>query len=43
MEPQNFKDDKNWKGSLVGGQLDKLDFGLSEDMKALDLGGRAFG
>ena len=30
-------------GSPVGGQLDDLDFGLSEAMEALDVGGRHLG
>jgi hypothetical protein len=28
----HFGDDENWLGSLVGGQPDDLDFGLSEDI-----------
>ena len=43
MDLLHFGDDKNWLGSMVGGQLDDLDFGLSEDMKALDVGGRHLG
>jgi hypothetical protein len=39
----HFGDDENWLGSLVGGQPDDLDFGLSEDMEALDVGGRHLG
>ena len=40
---QNFGDDENWLDSLVGGKLDDLDFGLSEAMEALDVGGRHLG
>ena len=40
MDLQNFGDDENWLGSLVGGQLDDLDFGLSETMEVLYVGGR---
>ena len=40
MDLQNFGDDENWIGSLVGGQPNDLDFGLSEDMETLDVGGR---
>ena len=43
MDLQNFGDDENWIGSLEGGQPNNLDFGLSEDMQALDLGGRHLG
>ena len=43
MDLQNFGDDEDWLGSLVGGQLDGIDFGLSEDMEALDVGGRYLG
>ena len=43
MDPQNFGDDKNWLNYLVGGQLDDLDFGSSEAMEALDVGGRHLG
>ena len=43
IDLQNFGDDENWLGSPVGGQLDDLDFGLSEDMEALDVGGRHLG
>jgi hypothetical protein len=39
MDLLHFEDDENWLGSMVGGQLDNLDFGLSEDMKTLDGGG----
>ena len=35
--------DEHWLGSLVGGQVDDLDFGLSEAMEALDVGGRHLG
>ena len=41
MDIQNF--DENWLGSMVSGQPDDLDFGLSEDMEALDVGGRHLG
>ena len=41
MDLQNFDD--NWLGSMVSGQPDNLDFGLSEDMEALDVGGRHLG
>ena len=40
---RNFRGNENWLGSLVGGQLDDLDFGLCEDMEALDVGGRHLG
>ena len=40
MDLQNFRNIENWLGSLVGGQPDDLDFGLSEDMEALHVGGR---
>jgi hypothetical protein len=43
IDLQNFGNDENWLGSPVGGQLDDLDFGLSEDMEALDVGGRHLG
>ena len=43
MDLQNFGDDENWIGSVVGGQPNILDFGLSEDVEALDLGGRHLG
>ena len=43
MGLQNFGDYENWLGALVVGQLDDLDFGLSEDMKSLDVGGRHLG
>ena len=43
MDLQTFGDDENWLGSLVGGQPDDLDFGLSEAMEALDVGGRHLG
>ena len=43
MNLQNFGDDGNWLGSLVGRQLDDLDFGLSEVMEALDVGRRHLG
>ena len=43
MNVQNFGDDENWLGSLVGGQLDDLDFGLSEALKTLDVGRRHLG
>ena len=43
MDLQNFKENENWLGSLVGGQPNDLDFGSSEDMEALDVGGRHLG
>ena len=44
MDQLQFGDeDENWLGSLVGGQPDDLAFGLSEDMEALDVGGRHLG
>ena len=43
MHPQNFGDDEIWLGSLVGGQPNDLDFGLSEATEALDVGGRHLG
>ena len=43
MDLQNLEDDENWLGFLVGGQLHNLDFGLSEAMEALDVGGRHLG
>ena len=43
MDLQNFGDDENWLHSLVGGQLDDLDYGSSEAMEALDVGGRYLG
>ena len=33
MDLLHFEDDENWLGSLVGGQPDSLDFGLSEGME----------
>lgn len=43
MGLQNCGDDENWLGSLVGGQHDDLEFGLNEDMEALDVEGRHLG
>ena len=43
MNLQNFRDDENRLSSLVGGQPDDLDFGLSKAMEALDVGGRHLG
>ena len=43
MGLRNFGDEENWLGSLVGGQLDDLDFGVSEDMEALNVGGGHLG
>ena len=46
MDLHNFGDDENWLGSLVGGQLDDLDYGSSEAteaLEALDVGGRHLG
>ena len=43
MDQLHFGDDENQLGSMMGGQLDDLGFGLSEDMEALDLGGRHLG
>ena len=43
VDLQNFGEDDNWWGSLVGGQLDDLHFGLSEGMEALDVGWRHVG
>ena len=43
MDLPNFGDDEIWLGFLVGGQLDDLDFGLSEAKEALDVGGRHLG
>ena len=40
MTLENFGDVENWLGSLVDGQLDGFDCGLSEKMEALDVGGR---
>ena len=40
MDLQSFGDDENWIGSMVGGQPNNLDFGLSEAIEASDLGGR---
>ena len=43
MDLQNFGDDEDWSATFVGGQLDDLEFGLNEDMEALDVGGRHLG
>ena len=43
MDLQNFGEDENWLGSLLGGQPYDLDFGLSNDMEALDVRGRHLG
>ena len=43
MDLRNFGDVENWLGVLLGGQPDGLDFGLSEAMEALDVGGRHLG
>jgi hypothetical protein len=43
MDLKNFRDNENFLGSMVGGQLDDLDFGLNEDMEALNVGGRHLG
>ena len=43
MNLLHFGDDENWLGSLVDGQPDDLGFGISEVMKALDVGGRHLG
>ena len=43
LDLQNFGDDENWLGSLMGGQLDDLDFGLSEAIENLNLGGMHLG
>jgi hypothetical protein len=43
MDLQNFGDDENWLGSLVSGQPDDLDLGLSEVVETLDVGGRHLG
>jgi hypothetical protein len=43
MDLQNFGDDEYWLRSLVGGQLNDLDFGLSEAMETLDVGERHLG
>ena len=43
MDLQNFRDDENWLTILVGGQPYDLDFGFSEVVEALDVGGRNFG
>ena len=40
MDLLHFGDNEKWLGSLVRGQPDDLDFGLSEDMEALNVGGR---
>jgi len=40
MDLQNFGDDENWLGSLVGGQPDDLKIRLSEAMETLYVGGR---
>ena len=39
----HFKDDKNQLDALVDGPPDDLDFELSEDMEALDVGGMHLG
>ena len=43
MTLQNFGDNENWVGFLMSGQPYDLDCGLSEDMEALDVGGRHLG
>ena len=43
MDLLHFGDNENWLGSMVGGPPDNLDFRLSEDMEALDVGGRHLG
>ena len=46
MDLKNFRDNENWLSYVtyvVGGQLDDLDFGLNEDMEALNVGGRHLG
>jgi len=43
VELQQFGEHENWLGSLVGGQPYDLDFGLSEDMEALDVRGKHLG
>ena len=43
MDLQNFGDNENWLGTLVGGQSDDLEFELSEGMNSLDVGGRHLG
>jgi hypothetical protein len=39
MDLKNFIDNENCLVSMVGGQLDDLDFGLNEDMEAFNVGG----
>jgi hypothetical protein len=43
MDLLNFRDDENCSCFLVDGQPYDLDFGLSEDIEALDVGGRHLG
>ena len=43
MDLLHFGDDENWLGPLVSGQPYDLDFGISEDMETLDVGGRHLG
>ena len=43
MDLQKLGDDGNWLGFMVGGQLDDLDFGLSQPTKTLDVGERHLG
>ena len=43
MDVKYFGHDENWLGTLVGGQPDDLDVGLSDDIEALDVGGRHLG
>ena len=37
MDLQNFGDDENQSSTLVGGQLEDFDFGLSKAMEAFDV------
>ena len=43
IDLQNFINNENWLGSIVSGQPNDLDFGFSEIMEALDVGGRHLG
>ena len=43
MDPLHFGDNENWLGSQVGRQSYVVDFVLSEDMEAFDVGGRHLG
>ena len=43
MDLLHFGDNKNWLGSLVSGQPDDLDLGLSEDVEVYGCRREAFG